>query len=77
MQTETIKLKDLKEGDTVYLCGHEMTVSDIRRETTASGIKTVRFTGRFTESERNRNVRYTAYDGGSYGGAEDFTIDRI
>lgn len=57
-----VKYGDLKNGDVIYISGYTFKISNL---TNRNG--TVRFKGTLTRDARNRSMRGTMYDGGTYG----------
>lgn len=66
----------LNEGAIVYVQGFEMTVTNLR-VIYHGDTPVARFNGVCTDSDRNKSIKGTAYDGGTYGGnhlAYDFDV---
>lgn len=57
---------ELKEGDRIWLQGHEFKVTDLTK-TEEDGKTSIRFKGVCTSHASNDNIRNTMYNGGSYG----------
>lgn len=60
-----VKYGDLKNGNVIYISGHTFRISSL---TNRNG--TIRFKGALTRDSRNRSLKGTMYDGGTYGAYE-------
>lgn len=60
--------RNLKVGDTVYVNGHEGKVISVRHEI-RNGVPCTYFQANFDEDS---DLKFTSYNGGSYGSADEY-----
>jgi hypothetical protein len=59
-----MKMRELKNGMTIWNHGHQFVVSDVRDV----GNDVIRYTGTCNNHKSNDSIRRTSYNGGTYGG---------
>jgi hypothetical protein len=81
MKTKSITGYELRDGMTVLVQGHPMTISEITIAKAywnpIEGKEVVRFTGHCTDDKDNDSIRHTSYNGGRYGQLASMTYALI